>query len=102
MISLNPTPLDYNTLASYLLEAQILKETDKEYVFVKGDKAEKYLSCLPKETVRFLDKFLSVYVAFTSRQLSTMSHQEPFWQKVEQSKLIRFYDEMITRRLKRG
>ncbi len=96
-----PTPLDYNFLASYLLETRILKETDKEYQFESGDKAEHYLSCLPKESARFLDKFLSVYAAFTSRQLSTMSHQEPFWQKAGQTPIIRFHKGMIKSRIKK-
>jgi len=97
-----PTPFDYNTLASYLLEAQILKETDKEYEFKTGDNADKYLSYLPKEQKRFLNNFLTVYTAFTSKELSKMSHQEPFWQKAEQGKLIRFNEGMITKRVKKG
>lgn len=97
-----PTPLDYYSLVSYLQEAHVIKATDKEYQFESGDKAEHYLSNLPKDKKIFFNKFFSFYSSFSSRQLSSMSHQEPFWNKAEQGKLIRFYKDMIIPKLKKG
>jgi len=96
-----PTPLDYYSLVSYLQEAHVIKATDKEYQFESGNKAEHYLSNLPKDKKIFFNKFFSFYSSFSSCQLSTMSHQEPFWQKAGQTPIIRFHKGMIKSRIKK-
>jgi putative zinc finger/helix-turn-helix YgiT family protein len=91
-----PTPFDYSLLLSLIEEAGILTPTEKECWWKKGNEITADIAVLKKKDIIFINTIIETYYG---RDLSKLSHSEPFWEEVPDKKIIPFLSGMIKSRI---
>ena len=82
-----PTPVKYEDVVSYLKEAGVVEEGKKAFVMVKGKATTDHLLAEEEEII---ETILKRYGHLTSKQLSSLSHEEPRWKETGEKKVVKY------------